>query len=81
MKDDEEINNVTVNGDMQVKVVYVPEEVSPNPDNSASDSMAPQEGGCSGSVNSTFVTLLAMLAVASIIVVRKLLIRGGKEDV
>jgi hypothetical protein len=80
MKDDEEINNVTVNGDMQVKVVYAPEEVAPNPDNSTSESADAQEGGCSGSVNSTFVTLLMTLAVASVIVVRKSSIRRGEED-
>jgi hypothetical protein len=81
MKDGEEINNVTVNGDMQVKVVYVPGEVTPSPDNSTSESMDSQEGGCSGSLNGTFAVLLLVLAIASVMGVRKLSIKGGKEDV
>ena len=80
MQGEEEINNVTVNGDMQIKVVYAPEEVEPSPDNSVSESMEPQEGGCSGSLNGTFAVLLMTLAVASVIVVRKSSIRRGEED-
>jgi hypothetical protein len=80
MKDGEEINNVTVNGDMQIKAVYTPMGGEPSPDTSASERTEPQEGGCSGSLNGTFVTLLMTLAVASVIVVRKSSIRRGEED-
>jgi hypothetical protein len=81
MKDGEEINDITVNGDMQIKVVYTFEEVKPSPDVPAPDGTVPQEGGCSGSMNGTFMTLLMTLAIASVMCIRKLSIRGGKEDV
>ena len=81
MIDSEEISNVIVNGDMQIKAVYTPEVVEPTPGESTSSATNSQSGGCSGSVNGTFVALLMTFAVASVVVARKLSTKGREEDV
>ena len=77
MKDGDSIDNVTVNGDMQIKAVYTPETGEAVDSNS--ESAGSKESGCSGNVNGGLATMLLGLSVSAL-VVGKLSKKRGKED-
>ena len=69
MKDGEEIDDITVDGDMEITVVYTRDKVDP----------APKKSGCGGSVNGSLIGIF-MAAALAFISVKKLSAKGGKDN-
>ena len=69
MKDGVETENVTVNGDTEITVVY--SRIEPEPE--------PSKSGCGGSVNGSLIVIVLAAALA-FVSLKKLSAKGGKEN-
>lgn len=75
IKDGTEIDKITVDGNLQIKVVYTKDEEEPivTPEK-------PGCGGCGGNVNGTFIGLVLLVIVLGHLFKQKFLGKGGQRS-
>ncbi|MBO4251126.1 MAG: hypothetical protein J5911_00505, partial [Clostridia bacterium] len=79
VKEGEEIDGITVDGDMQIKAIYTPDPDTPDPEKPDPDKPDPKPSGCGGNIDASFIGFVLSVLACAVIVLKKSLKKGDKE--